>query len=620
VTANAGSVGKNIGGVAAGGCTSGECMLSLSLAVVSANRSVGDRSRRLRRGHLQSSRDGAGGHRSGVEGWHNPMSYIGLIRREMHGSLPRLVFMSGLGGISNAALLAAINAGAQAASNNSKPSLWAAGLFVVALALFVKTQNYILITATVEIESIIHKLRVRLLDGVRHSELVPMERIGRARIVAAVTSDTTVLTQASNMLVFSIQSVVLIVFVGVYVAYLSLIAFLLSMSIVGGTAAIFYVKGRQLAEGQREAAEWSNRLFDRLIDVLDGFKEVRLNKLRSEELFEDVVEVSSTAAYVKIKTNAENFKRMIFSQIAMYLLLGAVVFVTPTLGGSGGTAVTKAILALLFVVGASFGLVQSIPMLASANAASDRIEKLEADLLATAQSVDVPAAELPTRFDRIEMRNVLFRYFDRSAEATFQVGPVDFTLRRGEVVFITGGNGSGKSTFLKILAGLYVPESGEILLDGIRVDDSTREKYRSLLTAIFVDYHVFLKLYGISNLDPVEADRLLTEFRLIAKTRLTDHEFRTLDLSDGQRKRLALVVALLEKRPLLLLDEWTSDQDPDFRRKFYQELVPAVNQAGATIVAISHDDRYLNEIEFPFRRLRMDEGRFVDGHAATTGA
>lgn len=547
----------------------------------------------------------------------NAMSFLGLVRREMHGSLPRLVFMSGLGGISNAALLAAINAGAQAANNNNKPSLWAAGLFVVALLLFIKTQNYILITATVEIESIIHKLRVRLLDSVRHSELVPLERIGRARIVAAITSDTTVLTQASNMLVFSIQSVILIIFVGFYVAYLSLVAFLISMTIVGAMAAIFYFKGRQLAEGQREAAEWTNRLFDRLTDVLDGFKEVRLNKSRSDQLFEDVVEVSSTAAYVKIKANADNFKRMIFSQIAMYLLLGAVVFVSPMLSGSGGSAVTKAILALLFVVGASFGLVQSIPMLALANAASDRIEQLETDLLATAQTADVNASQLPSRFEKIEMRNVLFRFFDKSAETTFKVGPVDFTLRRGEVVFITGGNGSGKSTFLKILAGLYVPESGEILLDGMRVEDSTREIYRSLLTAIFADYHLFLKLYGISNPDPAEVDRLLTDFRLIAKTRLTDHEFQTLDLSDGQRKRLALVVALLEKRPILLLDEWTSDQDPDFRRKFYEELIPALNQAGGTIVAISHDDRYLNEIRFPMRKLRMDEGCFVEQVGAT---
>ncbi len=539
------------------------------------------------------------------------MTFIQLVRREMHGSLTRLIFMSALGGISNAALLAAINAGAQAAGSEEKPSLWAAGLFLVALLLFIRTQNYILITATVEIESIVHKLRVHLLDGVRHSELVPIDRIGRARIVAAITADTAVLTQASNVLVFSVQSVVLVVFVGLYVAYLSPIAFALSAIIVAVAAAIFHHKGRQLASGQREAAEWTNRLFDRLTDVLDGFKEVRLNKARSDQLFEDIMDVSSHAAYVKIKTDSENFKRLIFSQIVMYLLLGSVVFIAPVIAGSADSGIAKAILALLFVVGASFGLVQSVPMLSSANAAADRIDRLESDLLATAQSSD-RAAETPKRFDTIEMRDVIFRHADKASDTTFQVGPVDFSLRSGDLVFITGGNGSGKSTFLKVLAGLYVPNSGEITLDRRRVDDGTRENYRALITAIFSDYHLFLKLYGISEPDPAEVERLLTQFRLNAKTHLSEGEFQTIDLSGGQRKRLALIVALLEKRPILLLDEWTSDQDPEFRGRFYQELLPALNRTGVTIVAITHDERYLSELGYPARRLRMDEGRFVE--------
>jgi putative ATP-binding cassette transporter len=540
------------------------------------------------------------------------MTFLQLVRREMHGSLPRLVFMSGLGGISTSVLLAAINAAAQSAGDTEKPSLWVAGLFLIALLLFVKTQNYILITATVEIESIIHKLRVRLLDEVRHSELAALEGIGRARIVAAITGDTAVLSQAAGVVVFSMQSLVLVFFVGFYVAYLSLAALLLSAVIVAAAAAIFYVKGHELAAGQREAAQWTNRLFDRLTDVLDGFKEVRLNKLRSDELIEDIDQVSSTAAYAKIKTDAENFKRMIFSQVAMYLLLGAVVFVAPSLSGASGGAITKAILALLFVVGASFGLVQSIPMLASANAAADRIAQLETDLVATVRSADLSAADLPKRFDRIELHAISFRYFDKSSEATFQVGPVDFSLCSGDLVFITGGNGSGKSTFLKILAGLYMPASGEIMLDGLRIDDGTREKYRALITAIFGDYHLFLRLYGISDPDHAEVDRLLGEFDLSAKTRLSDGEFRTLDLSTGQRKRLSLIVAMLEKRPILLLDEWASDQDPEFRRKFYRELLPELNRAGVTIVAVTHDDRYLSELNVPGRRLHMDEGRFVE--------
>ena len=148
------------------------------------------------------------------------MSFFQLVRREMQGSPNRLAIMGALGGISSASILAAINAGAQAA-DTGKPSLWAATLFIVALFLFVKTQNYILLSATAEIEAIIHKLRTRLMDKVRHSELLPLEGIGRAEIVAAITKETAALTQASNSLAFMGQGAVLILFIAVYVAFLS---------------------------------------------------------------------------------------------------------------------------------------------------------------------------------------------------------------------------------------------------------------------------------------------------------------------------------------------------------------------------------------------------------------
>src|SRR5437764_7008148 len=135
------------------------------------------------------------------------MTFLQLVRREMHGSLPRLVLMSGLGGISNAAILAAVNSGAQAAGAG-EIGLWSAGLFVVALILFVKTQHYILIASTVEIEAIIHKLRLRLMDHVRRSELLPLDAIGRSQIVAAITKETGALLQAANMLAFAGQAAV----------------------------------------------------------------------------------------------------------------------------------------------------------------------------------------------------------------------------------------------------------------------------------------------------------------------------------------------------------------------------------------------------------------------------
>jgi putative ATP-binding cassette transporter len=543
------------------------------------------------------------------------MSFLQLVRREMHGSLPKLLFMSALGGISTATILAAINGGMQGV-----PTLWAPVLFIISLFLFIKTQYYVTITTTAEIESIIHKIRLRLMDQVRRAELLEIEGIGRARIVAAITSDTAVLTQASNLLAVTMQGAVLIFFIAIYVAFLSLGAILITILVVVTAGMIFHLKNKRLAAEKQEAAAWERRLFDRLIDFLDGFKEIRLNSARSADLFDDAVDVSRKAANIKIKSQAETFKLIVMTQVSMYVLLGAVVFVAPQFSSTlGGESLAKTTTALMFVVGACFGLVQTIPILLTANAAADRIEQLEATLRSYVGVPSEREIKMPKRFDKIEMQNIVFRYVDKFSDTTFQIGPLDFTLHSGELVFITGGNGSGKSTFLKVLAGLYPPDSGEITLDGMRINDETRDAYRALIVGIFFDYHLFRRLYGIPELEPGELDRLLEKFRLEDKTGIIDGEFRTLDLSGGQRRRLALIVSMLEKRPILLLDEWTAEQDPEFRVKFYHELLPELLQSGETIVVITHDDRYLDELDLPARRLRMDEGRFVDRHSALSG-
>jgi len=542
------------------------------------------------------------------------MSFLQLVRREMHGSLPKLLFMSALGGIATAAILAGINAGLQ-----GKSGLWAPMLFIIALFLFINAQYYVTITTTAEIEAIIHKIRLRLMDQIRHSELLAIEGIGRSRIFSAITGDTAILTQASNMLCFTIQGAVLICFVAIYVAFLSVAAIVTTIVIVSIAATIFHLKNRRLVAEKQQSAAWERKLFDRLTDFLDGFKEIRLNNARSDDLFDDAVNVSRTAANIKIKSQAETFKLIVTSQISMYVLLGAVVFVAPQFSSDlGGAALTKTTTALMFIVGACFGLVQSIPVLLNANAAADRIEQLEITLRGAASSKrqDIP---IPKHFDRIEMRNIEFRYVDRFSDVSFKIGPIDFELQTGELVFITGGNGSGKSTFLRVLSGLYPPESGEITLDGMHIDENTRDTYRNLMSAIFFDYHLFQRLYGITEPVPGEVDRLLAQFRLGDKTGLTDGQFRTLDLSGGQRRRLALIVSLLEKRPILLLDEWTAEQDPEFRRKFYDELLPDLMKAGATIVVITHDDRYLDELDLPARRIRMDEGRIVEQRSVQKG-
>ena len=540
------------------------------------------------------------------------MSFLQLVRREMRGSLRKLLLMSSLGGISSAAILAAINAGAQAADQGKGPSLWAASLFVVSLYLFMKTQIYVTTTITGEIEAVIHRLRLRLVDQIRHSELLAIEQIGRSRFVGAIASDAAILAQASNTLCYSVQAPILLAFVGIYVAYLSFPAFALSVVIVGLAGTVFHFRSRRLTEERAAASEQERHFLSRLTDFLDGFKEVRMHAGRSADLFDDAVEASEELANIKIRVQAATFRLIASSQAYMYLLLAIVVFVAPLFSDSAGTAsITKTTTALLFVIGAFFGLVQSIPVLLNANAAADRLAQLEVDLRQTA-SAEAASDRLPVQFDTIEMRNVVFQYTDQHSDTAFQIGPLDFTLQKGDLVFVTGGNGSGKSTFLRVLAGLYPIDSGEIRLDGVRVNGSNLNAYRALMSAIFFDYHLFRRLYGINDTDPVEVSRLLRQFRLEDKTGLSNGEFRTLELSGGQRRRLALIVSLLEKRPILLLDEWTAEQDPEFRKKFYAELLPAMMQAGVTVIAITHDDRYLDELDLPGRRIRMDEGRIVD--------
>jgi putative ATP-binding cassette transporter len=184
--------------------------------------------------------------------------------------------MSSLGGISSAAILAAINAGAQAADEGKKASLWALALFVIALYLFIKTQVYVTTTITGEIEAVIHRLRVRLMNQIRHSELLAVDRIGRSRIISAITGDTAILTQASNALCYSVQAPILIVFVAIYVAYLSFSAFAVSAVIVTIAGTIFHLRSRRLTEQRATVTVHERRLFDRIADFLDGFRELHV--------------------------------------------------------------------------------------------------------------------------------------------------------------------------------------------------------------------------------------------------------------------------------------------------------------------------------------------------------
>ena len=446
------------------------------------------------------------------------MSLIRLLRREMRTSARKMVVISGLAGASNAVILASVNSGAQMAARGT-PSFLTAMTFLIALLINLRAQHYLMTVSTAEIEAIIHKMRVRLLDQARRSELRELEGVGRATIVSIITKETAALSQVSTILALTTQALVLVFCTAIYIAYQSFLAFMLSVLLIGVSALLYVARNRKVSAQRREAFQWEGQFLDRMLDLLDGFKEARLNRARSDALFDDIDQVSRTAANIKIRTQTEMLRQAVFSQTSFYILLAALTFVVPAFDPAVGPSVVKTTTAVLFIIGACWGLINSVPILSAANAAATNIEELSAKFAATA--TELPPSPHQAQFQQISLREVTFRYKDKYSETTFQIGPLDFDLRAGEIVFITGGNGSGKSSFLKVLASLYPPDSGKIYLDGKIVDESSREDYRALIAAIFSDYHLFQHTYGIADPDPAEIDRLLAELGLQDKTGLT---------------------------------------------------------------------------------------------------
>jgi len=540
------------------------------------------------------------------------MKLLELLRRESSASLGTLVFVAGLAGISNALVLAVINSAAAEASTD-KSSFRSLVLFILILAIYTTSQWHLMVTATSEVEKILDKLRVRLADKIRRCDLLPLEEMGRTVIYSSINKQTTTISQSAMILIISCQSAILIFFTAIYVAMLSMVAFVLTAIITVFLAVVHTHRSREVSAQMHETMKRENDLFDALTDLLEGFKEVRLNRKRTNDLFAHFEEISHSAAERKVITQQQMTRMFIFSQVSFYVLLGVIVFVVPKLSPTYTTQVVKITTAVLFLVGPISGLVGTLPNLAAADAAVENIGTLEAKLdQSLARTFDrfTPL----TSFREIEFENVVFHYDDPKFGNTFTVGPMNVTLRAGETIFVAGGNGSGKSTFLKLLTALYYPQQGVIRVDGKVLTAETYESYRSLFATVFTDYHLFERLYGLYDVPDEEIARELDFIEMSGKTRVVNHEFETMELSGGQRKRLALLVALLENRPIYIFDEMAADQDPAFRRKFYTEILPLLRSQGRTVIAVTHDDKYFSEAD---HLLKMDEGRFVrNGDAA----
>lgn len=458
-------------------------------------------------------------------------------------------------------------------------------------------------------QKLIAALRKDISARILRAPIARLEDYRSHRLMAVLTTDVdTVSAFTFNMSGYAIALAVTLGSIG-YLAALSPAACVMAMLFLGlGAAAKRFAQHRWIRdyEAVRHAQDDLHRQYR---SIIEGAKELKLHQPRRALVFGARL---GGAADLICRHKSRAMTLYWVADVAgtggVFILIGLLIAAHGALA-MDSVALSGAVLVLLYVRGPIELLGSALPMFDQARIALGRIAQLS-EALADGEpglTLAKPAAIAPPTFTNIALVAITYRFPPKQDGTPFALGPLDLRLERGELVFIVGANGSGKTTLVKLLLGLYAPSSGTVLKDGVAVTAERRDDYRQLFSPIFSDYFLFDDI--ACDLREGAAGALLERFGLAGKVSLEGGRFSTTDLSTGQRKRLALVEALLERRPILITDEWAADQDPDFRRLFYEELLPELKREGRTLIVVSHDDRYFHLAD---RIVRMAGGRIVE--------
>jgi putative ATP-binding cassette transporter len=458
----------------------------------------------------------------------------------------------------------------------------------------------------------IFELRMSLCRAVTATELRHMEVLGSARIMAALTDDTQIISNALLGLPPLSVGLSIIAVSLIYLGWLSPMVLLALLGFMGIGVAAYQFMARHALKHLRAAREEQDALFRNYRSMVEGAKELRLHRDRCEDFLESAL--SATASRVR----GLNLHGLVYyaaaesnGQFVFFVFIGLLLFILPVFLSVRSELITSYAITLLYLMTPLQATLNLLPMLARAKVSMQKIEQLQLSLAAAPPKGGPPpwSALAPRQEYCLELNGITHSYKTDREIGLFLLGPMDAVFRSGEIVFIVGGNGSGKTTLAKVITGLYAPESGEILLNGNKIGSELNEAYRQYFSAVFSDFCLFDSLLGF---DPEKthssAQHYLRKLHLDHKVQLQDGRFSTTELSQGQKKRLALLVAFLEDRPFYLFDEWASDQDPLFKEVFYRELLPDLKHRGKGVIAISHDDRYFHLAD---RVIKLEYGQAI---------
>ena len=511
-----------------------------------------------------------------------------------------------VGGLCTAWLLAVVNDGLHAVGAIS-PKMIAtyAGLCIVTLS----CNGIAGIVNSMIGQKIIAALRKDISARIVCAPIAAIERYRIHRLLSTLNSDVD--TVSAVTFSFPSYAVAFAVTLGC-VAYMIVLSPALSalaaVAIVAGTLINQYAitKWQQHYRGVSTAQDELQKQYQA---ITEGAKELRLNRERRLSVYGTCLSgAADRIADLKIRAMRLFYGANSTSATLFFIVIGLILLCQQRLGSPAGV-VSGFVIVLLYVRGPVEVLAGSLPLLSQAKISFQRVAELSAQFTnrETRLLDDTTTKPLP-EIQTIALNGATWAFPQAEGQPLFQLGPLDLQIEKGEMLFVIGENGSGKTTLIKLLLGLYAPEHGTLLLNGEPVEADAMDDYRQLFSAVFSDYYLFDDLVVQDPALLARASKYLEQFEIAHKVQIEDSAFSTVDLSTGQRKRLALIHAMLEQRPIMMFDEWAADQDPTFRRVFYTEFLPELKRQGKTLIVVSHDDRYFDVAD---RLIRLENGRIV---------
>jgi len=533
-------------------------------------------------------------------------------------ALVAIIIIAGLiSGVSNTLLIATINSTLNNAGTPRSTLVLAFAVLCLALALlrFVSAAVLVLL-----MKKIMMSLRLGLSRKILNAPLRRLEQHGSHRLFAALTGDVPSIANAYVFLPLLCMNFAILLGCLIYMCWLSPLLLLAALGFMAVGVISHQLPVRKAMQYFSRSRATFDVVFKHLRGLTDGVKELKMHRRRRHAFYSELLEPRVLAQQQDLATGEIIWAAAgSWGQILFFIFIGLVLFAAPALSQANAMVLTGYTLTAMYMMGPLEFVLNFVPQLTRANVAMKAIDTLTSSLDEQQPVMETAAdSEAKPSWNLVELSGIQHAYRRENEEAEFVLGPIDLSIRPGELVFITGGNGSGKTTLAKLLVGLYTPQQGEIRLDGQTITDKNRDDYRQLFSVVFSDSYLFETLLGLSdfNID-TKAQEYLAKLQLDRCVEIKDRTLSTLELSQGQRKRLALLTAYLEDRPIYVFDEWAADQDPQFKEIFYYELLGRLKAVGKTAIVISHDDRYYHVAD---RVIKLNYGLVEFDNSLALGA